>query len=343
MRSREHAARHGGADQEATEHGVQADDVGKPRGKREQHERGREHRRCSGAGRLHARAPQAGRAAQTAAARGRSAPPTSTTPPTIAMHGDARTGAQAREHHGDARTRRSASPMAAADSDSVAISDPLEAALVDDAREHRKRGDGDGGAEEQRGIEPRDVRREQSGHAHADMACRRWRRGTARRCRRSTPPPRSARCARKSSLRKSETDEEHVQRRCRAARRRTARPSIRAETGSACMSGGAAAPNNEGPSTTPAIISPITCGWRSHRRTSQPHKRQVARITNICRKKIIAVADHRTAAKRWYQRNFPIPTPSALAPAVLLHEVAHAPAARSPPAPPARDTSPCSP
>ena len=46
-------------------------------------------------------------------------------------------------------------------------------------------------------------------------------------------------------------------------------------------------PNKEGPSTTPAIISPITCGWRSQRRTSQPHSRQAARITNICRKKIM--------------------------------------------------------
>src|SRR5690349_25035088 len=51
---------------------------------------------------------------------------------------------------------------------------------------------------------------------------------------------------------------------------------------------GAIAPNKEGPSSTPAIISPMTCGWRSQRRTTQPHRRQAARITNICRKKIMA-------------------------------------------------------
>ena len=46
MRSREHAARHGGADQEAAEHRVQADDVGETRRQREQHQRGREHGRA---------------------------------------------------------------------------------------------------------------------------------------------------------------------------------------------------------------------------------------------------------------------------------------------------------
>src|SRR4051812_31334230 len=51
---------------------------------------------------------------------------------------------------------------------------------------------------------------------------------------------------------------------------------------------GASSPVNDGPSTTPAIISPITGGWRSQRRTTQPKKRQAASITNICRKKIIA-------------------------------------------------------
>ena len=51
-----------------------------------------------------------------------------------------------------------------------------------------------------------------------------------------------------------------------------------------------------GPSTTPAIISPITCGWRSQRRTSQPHNRQAARITNICRKKIMETVSGLTAS-----------------------------------------------
>src|ERR1700754_4496623 len=66
-------------------------------------------------------------------------------------------------------------------------------------------------------------------------------------------------------------------------------PSIGRESGGkrkawAC---GARAPSKDGPSSTPAIISPMTCGWRSQRRTIHPHSRQAARITNICRKKIM--------------------------------------------------------
>ena len=50
---------------------------------------------------------------------------------------------------------------------------------------------------------------------------------------------------------------------------------------------GAIDPNKDGPRITPAIISPITCGCRNPRLTTHPHSRQAARITNICKKKIM--------------------------------------------------------
>src|SRR5688572_25966680 len=53
-------------------------------------------------------------------------------------------------------------------------------------------------------------------------------------------------------------------------------------------SSGTKAPSKDGPRITPAIISPMTCGWCSQRRTSQPHSRQAARMTNICNRKINA-------------------------------------------------------
>ena len=50
---------------------------------------------------------------------------------------------------------------------------------------------------------------------------------------------------------------------------------------SAACHSGATAPNTTGPSTKPAIISPITAGWPS-RRSSSASTRAVARMTLSC-------------------------------------------------------------
>ena len=44
-------------------------------------------------------------------------------------------------------------------------------------------------------------------------------------------------------------------------------------------------PSKEGPSSTPAIISPTTWGWPRNFWPSQPTTRQVIKITANCRKK----------------------------------------------------------
>jgi len=48
-------------------------------------------------------------------------------------------------------------------------------------------------------------------------------------------------------------------------------------------------PSSEGPSRTPAIISPTTCGWPILR-ADQPTTRQANKITAICRKNDAASA-----------------------------------------------------
>src|SRR6185295_1681340 len=81
-----------------------------------------------------------------------------------------------------------------------------------------------------------------------------------------------------------------------------------------CCTPGASVPNKEGPRTTPAIISPITCGWCRKRRTAQPHRRQPARITNICRKKIMVPGGESGEA------SLPVPD-LGVRRRVLLHEL----------------------
>ena len=187
-------------------------------------------------------------------------------PPAIAMMASPAPRAEAREHHGEHAPRDRVADGGGRQATAWRSAVPPSPRSWMMRASTGKRGDGDRGAEEQRGLEARDTRARTIPVRASATAWRRSRRGTARRCRTPRPRPRWARWLRKSIAAEAEPDQEHVEADAELRddvqhRLRFRREQQRLELGREQRL------TRTGRARTPAIISPMTGGWRSQRRT----------------------------------------------------------------------------